>query len=100
MIHFRLKSIPIKGSPFQRGLNDLVDVGYSTHYRLHHNSLGVVAHINGMESFWSYAKRRLARFGDEEYVQIETKNMCIEQKNARIRKKSNSFQGIIQIYGN
>ena len=48
-----------------RGYNGLVDVGYSKHLRVNH-SVGVFAigdnHINGIESFWSYAKRRLHKF--------------------------------------
>jgi transposase-like protein len=48
-----------------RGYNGLVDVGYSKHLRVNHSddvfAIGDV-HINGMESFWSYAKRRLQKF--------------------------------------
>ena len=45
--------------------NGRVDVGYDTHYRVHHGNDEFArgsAHINGIESFWSYAKRRRARF--------------------------------------
>jgi transposase-like protein len=48
-----------------RGYNGLVDVGYDTDYRVHHGSDEFArgsTHINGIESFWSYAKWRLARF--------------------------------------
>ena len=48
-----------------RGYNGLVDVGYDKHYRVHHGLDEFArgsSHINGIESFWSYAKRRLARF--------------------------------------
>ena len=48
-----------------RGYNGLVDVGYSKHLRVNHShdvfAVGDV-HINGIESFWSYAKRRLQKF--------------------------------------
>lgn len=48
-----------------RGYNGLVDVGYSKHLRVNHSAdvfaIGDV-HINGIESFWSYAKRRLQKF--------------------------------------
>ena len=48
-----------------RGYNGLVDVGYSKHFRINHSddvfAIGDV-HINGIESFWSYAKRRLHKF--------------------------------------
>ena len=43
----------------------LVDVGYAKHYRVQHEKDEFVrgaSHINGIESFWSYAKRRLQRF--------------------------------------
>ena len=48
-----------------RGYDGLVDVGYEKHLRIHHGkdqfALGK-RHINGIESFWGYAKRRLAKF--------------------------------------
>lgn len=43
----------------------LVDVGYEKHYRVHHGANEFARgkqHINGIESFWSYAKRRIAKF--------------------------------------
>ncbi len=48
-----------------RGYNGLVDVGYAKHYRVHHGNNEFAndqSHINGIESFWSYAKRRLQKF--------------------------------------
>lgn len=48
-----------------RGYDGLVDVGYDKHYRVHHGSdefANGSSHINGIESFWSFAKRRLAQF--------------------------------------
>ena len=48
-----------------RGYDGLVDVGYAKHYRANH-SVNEFArgthHINGIESFWSFAKRRLQKF--------------------------------------
>jgi transposase len=49
-----------------RGYDGLVDVGYDQHFRIKHykdefsDKKGV--HINGIESFWSYTKRRLTKF--------------------------------------
>lgn len=47
------------------GYHGLVDLGYDKHFRVEHRE-NVFAqqlnHINGIESFWSFAKRRLARF--------------------------------------
>lgn len=48
-----------------RGYNGLVDLGYAKHYRVHHGDNEFVrgnSHINGIESFWSFAKRRLSKF--------------------------------------
>ena len=48
-----------------RGYNGLVDLGYKKHYRVHHGKnefANKKTHINGIESFWSFAKRRLMKF--------------------------------------
>ena len=48
-----------------RGYNGLVDVGYQKHLRVDHSKDEFAnddSHINGIESFWSYAKRRLQKF--------------------------------------
>ena len=48
-----------------RGYDGLVDVGYGKHLRVEHRrdefARGPV-HVNGIESFWGYAKTRLVRF--------------------------------------
>lgn len=47
-----------------RGYDGLVDVGYDKHLRIHKSEhfacKGV--HINGIEAFWSFTERRLAKF--------------------------------------
>jgi len=48
-----------------RGYNGLVDVGYDKHFRVNHSQNEFANgknHINGIESFWSYAKIRLVKF--------------------------------------
>jgi len=48
-----------------RGYDGLVDVGYEKHFRVHHGANEFARgdrHINGIESFWSFAKKRLAKF--------------------------------------
>lgn len=48
-----------------RGYDGLVDVGYAKHLRVNHGANEFAngkSHINGIESFWSYAKRRLQKF--------------------------------------
>lgn len=48
-----------------RGYDGLVDVGYARHLRVNHGADQFVdgrSHINGIESFWAYAKHRLTKF--------------------------------------
>src|ERR1700689_515128 len=47
------------------GYDGLVDLGFDKHFRVHHGDNEFArgaSHVNGIESFWSYAKRRLAKF--------------------------------------
>jgi transposase-like protein len=47
------------------GYDGLVDLGYERHFRVHHgdNEFAVGPnHINGIESFWGFAKHRLTKF--------------------------------------
>ena len=48
-----------------RGYDGLVDLGLDKHFRVNHGNNEFVKgcrHVNGIESFWSYAKHRLAQF--------------------------------------
>lgn len=50
-----------------RGYDGLVDVGYDKHFRVNHGDnefakKGTGIHINGIENFWSFTKRRLSKF--------------------------------------
>ena len=60
-----------------RGYNGLVDVGYSRHFRVNHGNNEFAhgqCHINGIESFWSFTKRRLAKFnGVTHYFDLHLK---------------------------
>jgi transposase-like protein len=52
-------------SDYWRGYDGLVDLWYEKHYRVHHWENEFARgkkHINGIESFRSYAKRRLSKF--------------------------------------
>ena len=66
-----------------RGYNGLVDVGYSKHFRVNHSddvfAIGDI-HINGIESFWSYAKRRLQKFNG-----VPTKTFHLHLKECEYR---------------
>jgi len=61
-----------------RGYDGLVDVGYDKHFRVNHGknefARGNGIHINGIENFWSFTKRRLAKFnGVKEYFELHLK---------------------------
>ncbi len=49
-----------------RGYDGLVDVDFNKHFRVNHGdnefSKGHGIHINGIENFWSFTKRRLVKF--------------------------------------
>ncbi|GHU53800.1 DDE transposase [Clostridia bacterium] len=49
-----------------RGYDGLVDLGFEKYFRVNHSdnefSKGNGNHINGIESFWGYAKHRLVKF--------------------------------------
>ena len=50
-----------------RGYEGLVDLGYQKHFRVEHGHNEFAnkhSHINGIESFWAFAKTRLVRFRD------------------------------------
>ena len=48
-----------------KAYDGLVDVWYEKHYRVHHGKNEFARgkqHINGIESFWSFTKRRFLKF--------------------------------------
>ena len=65
-----------------RGYDGLVDVGFDKHYRVNHGKNefalkgeeGAIITVNGIESFWSFTKRRLAKFnGYKKYFELHLK---------------------------
>lgn len=86
-----------------RGYDGLVDVGYDRHYRVNHSanefakSGGV--HINGIESFWSFTKRRLAKFNGVK------KNFVLHLKESEWRWKKTKgelrkdLEHVLRCYG-
>ncbi len=65
-----------------RGYDGLVDIGYSKHFRVNHGTNqfalkgenNATITVNGIESFWSFTKRRLAKFnGYSTYFNLHLK---------------------------
>jgi len=81
-----------------RGYDGLVDVGYAKHFRVHHGANEFVRgthHINGIESFWSYAKRRLQKFNG---VPARTFNLHLKECEWRFNCKSkNLYQELLRL---
>ncbi len=65
VIRGRIDPSSVVHSDGWRGYDGLVDLGYKKHFRVHHENDEFVnkkSHINGIESFWGYAKSRLNHF--------------------------------------
>src|SRR5919199_4386573 len=78
-----------------RGYDGLVDVGYSKHFRVNHGSNEFVrgtAHVNGIEGFWSFAKRRLQKFNG---VSPETFNLHLKECKYRFNHRSEDLSHLL-----
>lgn len=84
-----------------RGYDGLVDIGYDKHFRVHHSHNEFAngdKHINGIESFWSYAKRRLAKFNG-----VSNKTFYLHLKETEFRfnhRHGNLYFEILKILRN
>ncbi len=78
-----------------RGYNGLVDVGYSKHLRVNHSddvfAIGDI-HINGIESFWSFAKRRLQKFNG---VSPKTFYLHLKECEYRFNHRAENLQFLL-----
>lgn len=81
-----------------RGYDGLVDVGYAKHFRVEHGANEFARgthHINGIESFWSYAKRRLQKFNG---VSHRTFYLHLEECEWRFNNRSkNLYQELLTL---
>jgi transposase len=74
-----------------RGYDGLVDVGYAKHFRVNHGSNEFArgtAHVNGIEGFWSFAKRRLQKFNG---VSSETFNLHLKECEYRFNSRNRNL---------
>jgi transposase len=85
-----------------RGYDGLVDVGYAKHFRVDHGRNQFVRgphHVNGIESFWSYSKRRLQKFNGvpERTFYLHLKE-CEYRFNNRTRNLTRELLGLLVRY--
>jgi transposase len=81
-----------------RGYNRLVDIGYSKHFRVDHRDTKFSngrSYINRIESFWSFAKRRLQKFNG-----VSKKNFDLHLKECEFRfnnREKNIYKILLNI---
>ncbi len=81
-----------------RGYDGLVDIGFDKHLRVNHSANEFASgerHINGIESFWSYAKRRLAKFNG-----VPTGTFYLHLKETEFRfnhRRDNLYLAILKL---
>ena len=74
-----------------RGYDGLVDIGYDKHFRVNHSNnefANKQTHINGIESFWSYAKIRLVKFRG---IKKNTFYLHLKECEFRFNHRSNNL---------
>jgi transposase len=82
-----------------RGYQGLVDVGYAKHFRVHHGENEFArgnSHINGIESFWAYAKLRLAKLKG-----IPAKTFPLHLKETEFRfnhRQDNLYKTLLRMF--
>ena len=84
-----------------RGYDGLVDVDFDKHFRVSHGvnefARGSV-HVNGIESFWSFAKRRLAQFNG-----VPQKTFYLRLKETEFRfnhRNQNLYKALLSLLRN
>ena len=78
-----------------RGYDGLVDLGFDKHLRVNHGdnefALGP-NHINGIESFWSYAKHRLVKFHG---MRKSTFPLHLKETEFRFNQRKNNLYKVL-----
>ncbi len=81
-----------------RGYDGLVDVGFSKHFRVNHSDnqfADGTNHINGIESFWSFAKRRMQKFNG-----LRTEKFLLHLKESEFRfnhRRDDLYQVLLSV---
>jgi len=78
------------------GYDGLADAGYEKHFRIPKKRCHNDIHINGIEAFWSFSKRRLTKFnGTKKYFELHIKE-CEWRYNKSIPQLINSLKEMIE----
>ena len=81
-----------------RGYNGLVDIGYPKHFRVDHRDNKFSngrSYINGIESFWSFVKRRIQKFNG---VGTESFNLHLKESEFRYNYRDKNIYKILLSY--
>jgi transposase-like protein len=101
IIRGRIKPNTVIHSDGWRGYDSLVDVGFDKHFRVNHSEnqfADGTNHINGIESFWSFAKRRLHKFNG---VPRSTFYLHLKECEYRFNnRKQNLFRLLLKLLEN
>ncbi len=77
------------------GYDGLVDVGYKKHFRVKHSENQFAErsnHINGIEAFWSSAKRRLSKFNG---LHHHTFYLHLKECEFRFNQRNNDLYAVL-----
>jgi len=80
-----------------RGYDGLVDVGFDKHLRVNHGNNEFArgsVHVNGIESFWSYAKRRMVQFNG---VPRHTFYLHLKETEFRFNRHSSLYKALLSL---
>ncbi len=84
-----------------KAYDGLVDVWFEKHYRVHHWKNEFARwkqHINGIESFWSFTKRRLRKFNgikkEKFYLHLKESEFRYNYRNKKILAKKIIFKNL------
>lgn len=78
-----------------RGYDGLVDMGYQKHFRIKHSHDEFAKgknHINGIESFWSFAKGRLQKYHG---ISQNSFNLHLKECEFRFNNRGNDLYAIL-----
>ena len=95
IIRGRVSADAVIHSDGWRGYDGLVDVGYAKHFRVNHGSNEFAndqSHINGIESFRSFAKRRLQKFNG---VPAETFHLHLKECEWRFNHRRDNLHRVL-----